>query len=418
MPKIKRRTVKTGKLTALKVSKVKKSGLYGDGGGLYLRVQHDGSKSWVFRFNLGKAREMGLGPLHTFSLAEARERAKGARQLVYDGKDPIETARDAKAAAKVELAKAVTFKDCAERYIAGHKAGWKNKKHIWQWSNSLERYAYPEIGELPVARITKTHVLKVVEPLWATMPETGSRVRGRIEKILDWAKSRELRDGDNPADLKVLSLPKLSTVRRIEHHPALPYSEIGSFMAKLREQKGVAADALEFAILTAARTGEVIGATWDELDLDKALWIVPAVRMKGRKGQEREHRVPLSPQAVAVLKRRARHGAKGFVFPGAKSGSHLSNMAMLELLRRMDRDDISVHGFRSTFRVWCGECTAFPREVAEAALAHRLKDKAEAAYARGDLFAKRAQLMSAWADRCDRVEVGGDNVVQMQLALA
>jgi integrase len=414
------RTVKTGKLTALDVSRAKDPGLYGDGAGLYLRVQKDGSKTWAFRFTLGRAREMGLGPLHTLTLAEARERAKAARLLVLDGKDPIEVRRDMIATAKADLANAETFKACAERYIESHKAGWKNAKHVYQWRATMKAYVYPAIGETPVARIGTADVLKILEPLWSSKSETAARVRGRIEKVLDWARVRGYRAGENPARWKghlENALPKLSDVRKVEHHPALAYAQLGSFMKDLRRHSGVAADALQFTILCAVRTNETVGAQWSEIDWENNLWVIPAERMKGRKSKAREHRVPLSTQAVVVLKRMAELGTVGFIFPGLKEGRPLSNMAMLETLRRMGKD-FTVHGFRSTFSDWARETTAYPRDVVEMALAHAIKDKAEAAYFRADLIEKRRALMQAWADYTDRVPVSdGSNIIQMSLAL-
>ena len=391
---------RTGKLTALKADKVKASGYYGDGGGLFLQVSRYGTKSWVFRFKAnGRLREMGLGSLDTYSLAEARERARNCRKLRDEGKDPIEERNAARLAVKLEATKAITFEQCAERYIAAHRAGWRNGKHRDQWSSTLETYVNPIIGALPVQAIDTTLVMKAVEPIWNEKPETASRVRGRIEAILDWATARGFRAGENPArwrgHLDKL-LPKKTKVRRIEHHAALPYREIAAFVAELRSQEGIAARALEFAILTAARTGEVIGALWGELDLADRLWTIPAERMKA----DKEHRVPLSDAAIAILEdlQRTRHG--DYVFPGGRAGRPISNMAMTMTLRRMGRGELTVHGFRSSFRDWAAERTGFPAEVAEMALAHAVSDKVEAAYRRGDLFQKRRQLMDAWARYC------------------
>lgn len=420
-------TIKAGNLTQLHIDQAKEPGLYGDGGGLWLRVSNNKkrSKSWVFRFKISRAREMGLGPLKTYGLSEAREKARKARQLVHEGKDPIEARRDELAARKAaqESALADTFKSCAERYIESHKAGWKNKKHIYQWRATMRDYAYPIIGELPVARVATSHVLQILEPLWSTKTETATRVRGRVEKVLDWARVRGYRTGENPARWKnhlENALPKLADVRKIEHHPALAYPLMGGFMADLRKLSGIAAEALEFTILTAVRTNETIGARWSEIDLDKALWVIPPERMKGRRSKAVEHRVPLSSQAVTLLRSiAAKSGTAGFVFPGAKPGRHLSDMAMLELLRRMDHTDITVHGFRSSFRDWAAEQTNFADEVCEKALAHAIKSKSKKAYQRGDLLERRAPLMQTWADYCDRVLVAdGSNVVQMSLALS
>jgi integrase len=377
--------------------------MHADGGGLYLQVTPSGAKSWIFRFMLhGRAREMGLGPLHTISLAEARERARECRKLRLDGIDPVEARSAKRAKERLAAATAMTFAECAERYIAAHRTGWRNPKHAAQWPSTLQTYAYPVFGLLPVQAIDTALVTKAIEPIWQAKPETASRVRGRIEAVLDWAKVRGYRDGENPArwrgHLDKL-LPARAKVRKVEHHPALPYAVMGEFVASLRQQEGVAARALEFLILTAARTGEVIAARWNEFDLAEKVWTVPADRMKAGK----EHRVPLSAAAVAIIEQMqaTRVADQQFVFPGGKLGKPLSNMAMLKLLQRMGRGELTAHGFRSSFRDWAAERTNFPREVAEMALAHTVGDKVEAAYRRGDLFAKRRRLMEEWARHCE-----------------
>jgi integrase len=411
-----------GKLTSLAVTQARRRGYYGDGGGLYLQVGATGAKSWVFRFKAPhperpgafKLREMGLGSVHTISLAAARERARQCREARLDDRDPIEARHAERAGARIDAAKAMTFRECAQRYVEAHRAAWKNPKHAAQWPATLETYVYPVMGALPVPAIDTGLVVKVVEPLWSTKPETASRVRGRIETILDYAAVRGWRQGDNPArwrgHLDKLLPKKVKVARakqaatgRGEHHAAMPYAEIGGFLAKLRQQNGIAAAALEFAILTAARTGEVIAARWEEIDPAERMWTVPAARMKAG----REHRVPLSPAALAILNRTPQERRQGLVFPGAVPARPISNMAMLMLLRRLGRDDITVHGFRSTFRDWAAERTNFPAEVAEMALAHAVGDKVEAAYRRGDLFEKRRQLAEAWAKFCEQVTAGG-----------
>jgi integrase len=386
------------KLSARTVETKRTPGVYSDGGGLYLQVGPSGSKAWLFRFMLnGKAREMGLGALHTVTLPEARDKALACRKLRDAGVDPIQ-ARDAdRAKAQLEAAKALTFGECAAAYIEANKAGWKNDKHADQWKNTLNTYAAPALGTLAVQAIDTTLVLRVIEPIWTKKPETAGRVRGRIESVLDWATARGFRVGENPArwrgHLDKL-LPRRSKVKRVEHHAALPYCDIGSFIGRLREQQGIAARALEFMICTAARTGEVIGAQWPEFDLQAKVWTVPASRMKA----QREHRVPLSDRAVQIIEEMQKAKRGDYVFPGGREGKPLSNAAMLALLqRRMERADLTVHGFRSTFRTWAAERTNFPRELAEAALAHVLSDKTEAAYQRGDLFEKRRKLMQSWA---------------------
>ena len=391
-----------GKLTALKADKANQPGMYGDGGGLYLRVTDHGAKNWVFRFMLnGRARWMGMGPLHTVSLAEARKRAGEHRLRRHDGIDPIEARRAERLQARLDAAKAVTFKECADAYIKAHSPGWRNGKHTAQWEATLATYAEPVIGKLSVQAIDTGLVFRVLEPIWTTKPETAGRVRGRIETILDWAKVRGFRAGENPArwrgHLDKL-LPARSKVRRVEHHAALPYTEAPGFLAALRHQGGIAARALEFTILTAARTGEVIGARWSEVNVWDKAWTIPGTRMKAG----REHRVPLSPRTLAILEEMQahRHGDDGFVFPGGKPAKPLSNMAFLMLLRRMDRGDLTAHGFRSSFRDWATERTNFPAEVAEMALAHTVSDKTVAAYSRSDLFERRRRLMQQWATFC------------------
>jgi integrase len=389
-----------GKLTALAIDKAKRRGYYGDGGGLFLQVSASGSKSWVFRFrDAGRLHEMGLGATHTIGLAEAREKAWECRRLRLDGIDPIEARKVARAQARLAAATATTFKDCAERYIAAHRAGWRSRTHSAQWPSTFGRYVYPIFGSLPVQGVDVGLVLKVLEPIWTVKPETAARVRGRIESVLDWAAARGYRQGDNPArwrgHLENL-LPTKSKVRRVKHHAALPYAEIGDFIAQLKQHDGVAARALEFTILTAARTGEVIGASWSEMNIAERVWVVPAERMKS----DKEHRVPLSDAALAILKQMQAIRQGDFVFASGKARRPISNMAMMMTLRRMGRGDLTVHGFRSSFRDWAAEHTNFPREVAEMALAHAVGDKVEAAYRRGDLFQKRRQLMDAWSRFC------------------
>jgi integrase len=343
----------TGRLTALKVERAKAPGMYCDGGGLYLQVTKGGA-SWIYRYMLaGRAREMGLGPLALFGLSEARAKALDARRLRHEGIDPIEARRATRSKARLDAAKAMTFQQCADAYIAAHRAGWRNSKHVGQWAATLTTYAGPVIGALPVAAVDTALVMKVIEPLWATKPETASRLRGRIERVLDWAKVRGYLIGENPArwrgHLDHL-LPARSKVRKVEHHAALGYAELPSFLVELRDQEGIAARALEFTILTAARTGETIGATWDEINWNDKVWIIRAERMKARK----EHRVPLCDRALAILREMkpaddAANAAEHFVFPGSKVGRPLSNMAFLMLLRRMRRGDLTAHGFRLAF---------------------------------------------------------------------
>jgi integrase len=393
-----------GKLTGLAVQRANRPGRYGDGDGLYLQVGPAGTKSWFFRYRLpgsvssnGKplSREMGLGSLATFTLAEARERAREQRRLVAAGIDPI-AERD-----KTAARQSITFAQALERYM--RRQGWRNAKHRQQWASSVRNYA-KSIISLDVAAIERRQVLAILEPIWWSKNETANRVRGRIEIVLDWAKAHQYRDGENPARYKgnlEIALATRSKVRKVEHHAALPHSDLPAFMQALSAQPGLAAQALGFTILTAARTNETIGARWSEIDLTGRVWTVPADRSKGG----REHRVPLSDQALAILS--ALHKPLGtaaepdaFVFPGHRPQRGLSNMAMLKTLQRMGRADVTTHGFRSTFRVWAAEATEFPREVAEAALAHAIADKTEAAYQRSTFFDKRRRMMAAWGDFC------------------
>jgi integrase len=380
-------------LSAAKVAKAR-PGRYGDGGGLYLLVRSAEARFWVFRYvRAGRMRELGLGPASgraAVSLADARKRARIFYDLHREGRDPLDERNAGRALKAAEAAKSVTFAEAVKRYIAAHHAGWRNAKHAAHWRSTLATYAEPVFGSLPVNQIDTGLVLKALEPIWTKKPETASRVRGRIASILDWAKARGHRQGENPAQWRGHLdhlLPARANVRKVRHHAALPYAEIGSFVAELRQQDGIAARALEFLILTAARTGEVIGAQWSEIDLSKRLWIVPAERTKTGK----EHRVPLSARAIEILEQMPH--ASEHVF-------ELSNMAFLMLLRRMGQGGITAHGFRSSFRDWCAERTNFPSEVAEMALGHAVGDKVEAAYRRGDLFEKRRQLMDSWSAFC------------------
>lgn len=394
------------KLTAMKAEKLKEPGLYLDGAGLYLQISGNGkdrvNKSWLFRFKFkGRQRDMGLGSFQLVGLAEARDKSKAARRQLLDGIDPIEARNAARVEQQLEEAKAVLFEDCGDRYVAAHKAGWKNQKHIDQWTSTLKTYVYPVIGTLPVQKVETAQVMDVIEPIWTTKNETAVRIRGRIEAILGWAKVRGYRQGENPARWKDhldKLLPKPSKVRKKKHHPALPYDEIATFMAKLRRQEGVAARALEFTILTAARTTETLESDWTEIEDKDLAWMVPEGRMKG----ERAHRVPLSAPAWSVVKKQKaeRKSGEKLIFPGAKKGERLSENAMLAVLDRMGYGHVTVHGFRSTFRDWAGDCTNHPEEVAELALAHANADETEAAYRRSDAFKKRRALMDDWAKFC------------------
>ena len=389
-----------------------KQGMHADGGGLYLQVSRYNTKSWIFRFTLnGKSRDMGLGPIHTVPLGEARDEAQQCRKLLREGVDAIEARKARRAGLRLENAKQRTFQECAEDHINSHSAAWRNIKHGNQWRRTLETYAYPTLGDLPVQSVDVGLVMQVLEPIWTKKPETAGRVRGRIEVILDGAKARGYRDGENPArwrgHLDKL-LPARAKVRKVKHHTALPYDEIGAFMADLRERDGTGPRALEFLILTAARTGEVIGAKWAEVDLNKKEWTVPAERTKA----DKEHRVPLPDTAMKLLKAMREASVSDYVFPGRKNDRPLSSSTFVQLLIRMGRSDLTIHGFRSTFRDWAAERTNCSSEAAEMALAHAVSDKVEAAYRRGDLFDKRRRFMQDWGDFCDRIpaKMGGEVV--------
>ncbi|AYK23080.1 tyrosine-type recombinase/integrase [Pseudomonas aeruginosa] len=406
-----------GSLTVKTVEKLIKAGTpgtTGDGDGLYLQVARNGSPSWLYRFQLnGKRRNMGLGSCDLVTLAEAREKAAEARKLAAAGIDPIEDRKEKEGAAK---AASVTFDNCASDYIAAHRPGWKNAKHAQQWENTLATYATPIIGKLAPQDITTAHILEVLKPIWSAKPETASRLRNRIELILDAAKARNLRHGENPArwrgHLDKL-LPKRTKVRAVVHHPALPWAEIPKFMAGLAEHRDLTYAAMRLTILTACRTSEVLAATWDEIDDGARTWTIPGARMKSGK----EHRVPLSDPAFGILTNLPRIDGSPYLFPSTRKGKHLSNMAMLMGLRRMERDDLTMHGFRSSFRDWAAECTPHPNFVVEMALAHVVGNAVEAAYRRGDLFEKRRQLMEDWAHYCDK-PTGNDRSSENKEALS
>jgi integrase len=391
---------RVGILTARTVQAAKTPGLFGDGGNLYLNVDHNGNKSWIVRWSSGgKLHKCGLGAVHTVTLEQAREKAADARRIIRDGGNPREARREARQAVLVAQAKSMSFDDAAKAYVEGHKAGWSDK-HGKQWPATLTRYTSPVFGNLPVSAIDTGMVMRVLQPIWSSKNETASRLRGRIETVLSWARVQGYRSGENPALWKGHLdhlLPARGKVHKVVHHAALPYAKLPAFMRDLRKRYGVAVLALEFAILTATRTSETLDAQWSEFDLRNKLWTIPAERMKGG----REHRVPLSDRAAAIVQEMQTVRNGDYVFPGAKRGKPLSNMSMLLALRRMERDDLTTHGFRATFRTWAAEKTAHQREVIEAALAHVVGDKTENAYQRGDLLDKRRRLMDAWAAYCD-----------------
>ncbi|MPZ58744.1 MAG: DUF4102 domain-containing protein [Rhizobiales bacterium] len=401
-------------LKPIEVGRMTEPGRYRCGDNLWLQVTPtvDGkgvSKSWLLRYTINEqARQMGLGSLRLFTLKEARERARKFRQLLADGIDPIQAKHDQRAKAKVERAKRKTFQQCAERYIAAHEQHWKNEKHRHQWRQTLLGDYCKPIADLPVNAIDTALVLKCLDPIWDTKRETAVRLRGRIERVLAWATVRGYRKGDNPGRWGGHLQEALNRNGRvIEHHAAMAYADLPAFMAELRQRDSVSAKALEFTILTAARTGETIGATWDEIDLTTKLWTVPGARMK--KGKT--HIVPLTDRAIAILTPLPREDGNDHVFVGGKVDSGLSNMAMLELLKDM-RPGLTVHGFRSSFSDWAGDRTNFDRETREFSLAHGLTDKTEASYRHMTAVEKRRKLMDSWARYCTSkpVVIGSDNV--------
>lgn len=385
-------------LGALAVSNIRRRGINFVGGvtGLAINVSGCGSRSWVLRYTVaGRRRDLGLGGYPDVTLAQAKETARTARAKLAQGIDPIEDSRAARSKLIASQAAVMTFSQAATKYIDTHEDSWRNAKHVQQWRNTIQTYANPKIGQVPIQDVGLPQVLSILEPIWRTKTETASRLRSRLEAVLNWATARGFRTEANPARWKGhldKLLPAPSRITKTDHHRALPFAELPTFMKLLNAQQGMGARALEFAILTACRSGEVRGATWDEFDLDKGIWTVPAGRMKAGK----EHRVPLSEAALTIVKTQRASAFCDYAFPGP-SGSALSDMTLSAVLRRMEVAAVP-HGFRSTFRDWCAEHTDYPREVAEMALAHAIGNKVEAAYRRGDLFDKRKQLMQDWAD--------------------
>ena len=396
------------RLTARMVQTIARKGRHADGAGLYLVIDRNGAKRWAFIYRdrrTQRLREMGLGGVAAVSLAGARDKAAHARAVLAAGKDPLMESK-----ANNDDGDLPTFGSVADQFLAAMEPGWRNDKHRAQWRVTLNKKCKP-LRSLCIDAITTEDVLGILTPIWQKTPETASRVRGRIEAILDAAKARGLRKGDNPARWRG-HLDKLRPRRSAQsrgHHAAMPFVDLPAFIAQLRDHPTIAGLALEFLILTAARTGEVIGADWKEIDHAEKLWCVPAARMKAGK----PHVVPLSARAMAILREAEKFGGTGFIFPGQRSGRPLSNMAFAALLRRMKVEDATAHGFRSSFRDWCGECTSYPREVAEAALAHAIPNKVEAAYRRKNALEKRCKLMEAWSSYCDAKRAA---VVRLQIA--
>lgn len=391
MPKIAR------ELSALEVSRLKAAGLVSVGGvpGLSMQVSPTGARSWILRVKIGALRrDMGLGAYPGVTLAQAREKARQARESIEQGNDPILTRERAQSQLRAAQASAITFETASRRFIDAKSAGWSNAKHATQWTATLENYAFPVVGKLHVQDVNLSHIREILDPIWATKTETAKRLRGRIENVLDWATASKYRTGENPARWrghldKLLAAPK--KIAKVEHHPAVPVDDTPAFYVELQKREGLSARALEFALLTAARSGEVRGATWAEIDLNKALWTIPAARMKARV----EHRVPLTESTMGILSALPHLEGCEFVFP-APRGGQLSDMALTAVMRRMGLEFVP-HGLRSTFRDWAAEKTNFPRDMAEKALAHKLTSAVEAAYQRSDMLEKRRAMMTAWA---------------------
>jgi len=404
MPKIAK------ELSAIEVKAINVSGLHAVGGvaGLLLQVSSTGSKSWILRVMIGsKRRDIGLGGYPDVPLAMAREKAREARKKIESGIDPIEERKDSRNKLIQTQASKLLFDEAADQFVAQKQVEFKNKKHASQWTNTLKTYASPIIGKLPVSEIEINHLIRILEPIWLEKTETAKRLRGRIESVLSWATVSGFRTGENPARWKghlehVLQTP--SKVTKVKHHKALPWQDIGIFISNLKQREGISAKALEFLILTASRSGEVRGATWQEIELENKMWIIPAERMKA----DKEHRIPLSKEAIKLLKALPKFEGNDHLFPASRGGS-LSDMALSQVVKRMEVDAVP-HGFRSTFRDWCSEHTNYPTAVAEMALAHTIGNKVEAAYRRGDLLAKRIKLMNEWAKYCNTPQIKGDIV--------
>ena len=412
---------KVEEMSALAVKNLKSAGLYAVGGvpGLHLQVTSTGAKTWILRFTAGVKpgtgkpwrRDLGLGGYPAVGLADARRKSQEAKDKLAQGIDPITEKREQRSTMLAARLAEITFEKAAQQYIEAKSGEWSNEKHGQQWTNTLTAYAFPVIGSLRVSDIERAHVLQVLEPLWfgdknaelekdrRPKIETGTRVRQRIESVLDWASVRGYRKGDNPARWEGYLdkvLPARGKVQKVQHHAALPIAALPDFISRLRQRNGIGAKALEFTILTAARSGEVRGATWDEIDLEARVWTVPAERMKAKK----EHRVPLSDTAIALLKGLHRLEGSNLVFSPPRGLNPLSDNTLTKVLKDMEVP-VTAHGFRSTFRDWCSEHTEYPSEVAEMALAHTIGNAVEAAYRRGDLFDKRRAMMATWTAFCD-----------------
>lgn len=403
---------KINKLSDRGVKAEKNQGRYADGNGLYLQVSKSGSKSWLYRFMLdGNSREMGLGSIAILPLTEARTKALDCKKLLREGTDPIKERHKRLAREKVDNQEIPSFKKCTEEYLKAHTAGW-SKRHADTWIKSIKLYAYSTLGSMPINTIERSHIIRVLDPIWREKTETANKLRGRIERVLDWATVQDYRKGDNPArwqgHLDKL-LPKPSDIHKVKHFAALPYQKINGFMDKLRKREATSALALRLIILTASRSGEVRNAVWSEFDLEKGNWTIPAERMKA----EKEHIIPLCREAISIINDLPHLAGNDYLFTSPKSGKALSDVVFKKLMERMGITDITTHGFRSTFRDWAAEQTAFPREVIENALAHQLKDKAEAAYFRSNLLDKRRELMNKWGDYTKLPQIKDGKIVHL-----
>lgn len=391
---------KAKELSSLTVKRLTQKGLHAVGGtdGLHLQINENGAKSWILRIRIGnRRRDIGLGGFPKVSLSEARESARRIHQDVQQGIDPVQERKEKRAAQQASKAAEVTFKKAAEQFIATKSTEWKGKKQKQVWENSLSEYAYPVVGNLQIRNIELSHIVKILEPIWKDKTETAVRLRGRIENILDWATVRNYRTGENPSRWKGhldKILPNPAKLKKKVHFPALPLNQVKKFMTSLNQKDGFGSQALAFLILTVARSGEVRGAKWDEINFSSKVWTIPASRMKAGK----EHRIPLSDAAVKILQSQPRHDGVDYIFPALRGGM-LSDTTLLAVMRRMNVTAVP-HGFRSTFRDWVAEHTNFPSEVAEMALAHTIKSHVESAYRRGDLLEKRRQMMEQWANFC------------------
>ena len=401
------------KLSVRGIKSQNKSGRYADGNGLYLQVGKSGAKSWLFRYMLdGKSREMGLGSIRIETLSQAREKAKHCKKLLKSGTDPIRDRQKHIAIEKADNKEMLSFQKCTEGYLKAHSASWRSARHAGIWLSSVKRFAYPIVGSIHVNKIERGHIMNILDPIWREKTDTASRLRGRLESILNWATVQEYRKGDNPARWRGYLdqlLPKPSEIHTVKHFAALPYREINAFMSKLKEREALSALALRLIILTACRSIEVREAEWSEFDLENATWTIPTERRKMKK----EHVIPLCKEALDIIQSIPRAEDSVHLFTGPRSNKPMSDVVFKKLMERMKVTGITTHGFRSTFRDWAAEQTSFPREVIEDCLAHQLRDKTEAAYFRSNLLDKRRELMNKWADYTQQLVIENGQVISI-----